>query len=131
MNPPSEHCRIEIKLPNDVRALGAVRGALEHTARHLGFPQDEEALLAASVESVLEAGMASLTEAQEILVNIHEHPGRLEIEVIRPAGRDAAWVALRNVPGVDRVEQETSAGQTRVKLLKRTPGDEHTPRAGQ
>lgn len=131
MNPPSEHCRIEISIPNDPRAIGAVRGALEHTARHLGFSSEDEAQLASSLEKVLLAGMAALPEDAQVHVHIQEHPGRIEIEIIRPAGRDPAWVALRTVPGVDRVEQETSAGQTRVKLLKRAPGETHSPHAGE
>lgn len=119
--PPTEHCRVELKLPNDPRALGAVRGALQHTARHLGFaPNEEEQLLALS-DQLLRPSLDSLPPGETISVLIQEHPNRVEIELVRPARNVRKWVPSNTLPGIDQIEEETAAGQTRLKLVKLLP----------
>lgn len=118
----TEHCRVELRIPNDPRALGAVRGALQHTARHLGLPSNEEEELIASLDRLLRSALASLSESQEILVHLQEHPDRIEIEIVRPGGGPTEWDGLRQLPGVDQLESNTVGGETRLKLVKRLPG---------
>jgi hypothetical protein len=129
MNPPSEHCTVELKIPNDPRALGALRGALEHTTRHLGVPQSEGEQLVASIEGIVRGGMAAIGPEQQILVRIQEHPSRIEIEILRPGGNGTEWARLKDLPGIDRVEQEISAGETRIKLVKHLPAENIAPHA--
>jgi hypothetical protein len=129
MNPPAEHCDVEIRIPNDLRALGAARGALEHTARHLGLPQDEGEQLADSLDHILRSGLAAMAPDEDLLVRIQEHPGHISIEIVRPGGSGAEWAALRNLPGIDQIEEETSAAGTRLKLHKRVPGPGHSPQS--
>jgi anti-sigma regulatory factor (Ser/Thr protein kinase) len=124
---PTEHCRVELKIPNDPRALGAVRGALQHTARHLGLPSSEEEELIAATDRLLRSAFASLSQSQEILVHMQEHPDRIEIEIVRPANGPNEWDNLRQLPGVDQVESKTAGGETHLKLVKRLPGTGNTP----
>lgn len=125
---PTEHCSVELRIPNDPRALGAVRGALQHTARHLGLPSTEEEKLIASLDRLLRSAFASPSQVQEILVHIQEHPDRIEIELVRPANGSNEWDGLGQLPGVDQMESNVAGGQTRLKLLKRLPGaGEHPP----
>jgi hypothetical protein len=118
---PSEHCRIELKIPNDPRAIGAVIGALQHTTRHLGFPPNEEEELIALSDRLLRAGFDSLPPSATISVLIQEHPNRVEIEFVRPAAGAGKWVPVKPVPGVDQVEEETTNGNIRLRLIKFLP----------
>ncbi|HEV2387341.1 MAG TPA: hypothetical protein VGS20_08805 [Candidatus Acidoferrales bacterium] len=126
----AEHCRIEIKMPNDPRAIGAVRGALEHTARHLGLSTPEEEALADAAEHLLSAALAALAAEAEITVTIQEHPNRIEIELVRPGGSAGEWAELRKLRGIDRLEEENDAGHTRLKLVKFLPGGAGPPAHG-
>lgn len=119
---PTEYSRIELKLPKDFRALGAVRGALQHTARHLGFPPDEEDQLLVAAEQLLHFAMESLDPDAVLHVGIQEHSDRIEIELRRPGGKQGEWAAVRKLAGIDELDQETSAGGTRLKLVKFLPG---------
>lgn len=125
--PPAEHCRVELKVPNDSRALGAVRGALQHTARHLGLPAREEEELIASSNQLLRSAFTALSNEQEVFVFIQEHPDRIEIEMVRPGGGTVEWDAAQKLPGIDQAEQETSASRTRLKLVKFLPSAAKKP----
>jgi hypothetical protein len=124
---PTEHCRVELKLPNDPRALGAVHGALQHTARHLGLPSAEEEQLIAGIDVLLCSALASLPDEQELVLLIHEHPNRIEIEMVRPGAGPAEWDSTRQLPGIDRIERESNADSTRLRLVKLLPGGKTTP----
>lgn len=113
-----EHCHIELKVPKDARAPGALRGALQHTARHLGLPAGEEEKLIAAADLLLRAAFPSLLEEQFVLVRIEQYPDRIEIELVRPGGSPAEWGAARSLPGIDRAETEAGAGETHLKLVK-------------
>lgn len=119
---PTEYCRTELKVPSDPRALGAVRGALQHTARHLGLASDQEDLLIAATDQLLRSALGSLGPEECFFVGIQEHADRIEIELRRPGGNAGEWAALRKLAGIDEVEQETEAGSTRLKLVKFLPG---------
>jgi hypothetical protein len=123
---PTEHCRIELKIPNDPRALGAVRGALQHTTRHLGFAPSEEEQLIALSDRLLGAAFASLPAGESISVLIQEHPNRVEIEMVRPAANAEKWVPAKTLPGIDHVEEEANNDHTRLKLVKFLPGAPET-----
>jgi hypothetical protein len=120
---PTEYTRTELKLPNDPRALGAVRGALQHTARHLGLPADEEDLLIEATIQLLRSALESLDPEEDIFVGIQEHSDRIEVELRQPRGSPGEWAALRNLAGIDEVEQRTTAGGTRLKLVKFLPSE--------
>jgi hypothetical protein len=124
---PTEYSRTELKVPNDCRAFGAVRGALEHTARHLGLSSEEEALLIAAADRLLSSAFASLDPEAQLFVGIQEHTDRIEIELRRPGGSAGEWAKFRKLAGIDEVEQETSADDTRLKLVKFLPGGVKTP----
>lgn len=114
---PTEYNRVELRLPNDSRSLGAVRGALQHAARHLGLPPDQEGLLVAATEQLLRSALESLKPEANLFVAVQEHPDRIEVELERPGGKSDAWTT-RKFPGIDAVEQETRAEATRLKLVK-------------
>lgn len=116
---PTEHCRVELKVPNDPRAFGAVRGALQHTARHLGFPPAEEEQLIALSGRLLHSAFDSLPVGQSISVLIQEFPNRVEVELLRPAA--GSWFTGKTLPGIDRIEEETADGHTRLRLVKFLP----------
>ena len=118
---PTEHCRVELKIPNDPRAIGAVRGALQHTTRHLGFSPNEEEELIALSDRLLRAAFDSLSPDETISVLIREHPNRLEIELVRPAAGAEKWVPAKTLPGIDHFEEETTNGNTRLRLIKFLP----------
>ncbi|MDE3138007.1 MAG: hypothetical protein KGL59_15605 [Acidobacteriota bacterium] len=124
---PTEHCRVELKIPNDPRAIGAVIGALQHTSRHLGFPPNEEEELIAFSDRLLRAGFDSLPANATISVLIQEHPNRIEIELVRPAAA-GKWVSVKPIPGIDQVEEETTNGNTRLRLIKFLPSPPDTSR---
>ncbi len=121
---PTEHCRVELRIPNDPRAIGAVIGALQHTTRHLGFPPNEEEALIALSDRLLRAGFDSLPASATISVLIQEHPNRLEIELVRPAA--GKWVPVKPLPGIDQIEEETTNGNTRLRLIKFLPSPPET-----
>jgi hypothetical protein len=123
---PTEHCRVELKIPNDPRAIGAVIGALQHTLRHLGFPPNEEEELIALSDRLLRAGFDSLSASATIAVLIQEHPNRIEIELVRPAAPEK-WVPVKPLPGIDQVEEETTNGHTRLRLIKFLPSPPEIP----
>ena len=123
---PTEYSRVELKVPNDSRALGAVRGAIQHTARHLGLSSEEEELLIAAAERLLRSALESLDPEGQLFVGIQEHTDRIEIELRQPGGNQGEWASLRKLAGIDEVEQETSAGATRLKLVKFLPGSVKT-----
>jgi len=118
---PTEHCRVALKIPNDPRALGAVRGALEHTARHLGLPSRQEEDLIALTDRLLRAAFDLLMPGQTISILIQEHPDRIEIELERPARAGEQWPANRTFPGVDAFEEQTAEGRNHLKLVKLLP----------
>lgn len=124
---PTEYTRVELRVPNDSRALGAVRGALQHTARHLGLSSEDEDLLIAAADRLLRSALVSLGPEAQVFVGIQEHVDRIEIELKQPGGNPGEWAMLRKLVGFDAVEQETSAGGTRLKLLKFLPGGVRTP----
>jgi hypothetical protein len=117
---PTEHCRVELKIPNDPRAIGAVIGALQHTARHLGFPPNEEEELIALSGRLLRAGFDSLSSDATISVLIQEHANRIEIEFVRPAAAEK-WVPVTPLPGIDQIEEEITNGNTHLRLIKFLP----------
>ncbi|HVB98295.1 MAG TPA: hypothetical protein VNJ12_03040 [Candidatus Dormibacteraeota bacterium] len=115
---PTEYCRTELNVPNDSRAVGAVRGALQHTARHLGLPSSEEDLLISSTEELLCSALDSLGPETGLFVVIQERADRIEIELRRPGGKAAAWPETKKLAGIDVVAQETGARDTSLKLVK-------------
>jgi hypothetical protein len=117
----SEYCRTEIKLPNDRRALGAVFGAIEHTAHHLSLSPADAQQLAAAAETLLTTVMAALAPEAELTFTIQEHPNRIELELIHAGAIAGEWAILRKLAGIDRFEEETDAGHTRLKLVKILP----------
>lgn len=119
---PTEHCQTELHVPNDARALGAVRGAIEHTSRHLGLPPEQEAALITSVEELVGEALGTLAADETVTVRISEHPNRIEIDLARPGAGHGEWAAARHLAGIDRVEQETGPVATRMKLVKLLPG---------
>jgi hypothetical protein len=122
---PTEHCRVELKIPNDPRAIGAVRGALQHTARHLGFPPNDEEELIALSDRLLRAGFDSLSASATISILIQEFPDRIEIELVRPAA--GKWVPVKPLAGIDHIEEETTNGKTRLRLIKFLPSPPQVP----
>ncbi len=114
----AEHCRVELKVPKDDRAPGALRGALQHSARHLGFPAGGEEKFIAAADRLLRAAFSSLPEEQVIVVRIEEYPDRIEVEMTRPGGTTPEWDAARSLPGIDRADEDASRGQTHLKLVK-------------
>ena len=123
---PTEYCRTELKVPNDPRALGAVRGAIEHTARHLGLSSAEEDLLISSTDQLLRSALASLGPEADIFVGIQERVDRIEIELRRPGGNSGAWPKGGKLAGIDALEHETRSGTTRLKLVKFIAGGAKT-----
>ncbi|HVB34395.1 MAG TPA: hypothetical protein VNJ52_08515 [Patescibacteria group bacterium] len=119
---PTEYCRTELKIPGDSRALGAVRGAIQHTARHLGLSSDQEDLLIAVTDQLLRSALDSLGPEEALFVGIQEHADHIEIELKRPGENAGEWAALRKLAGIDEVERETGADGTRLKLVKFLPG---------
>ncbi len=115
---PTEYCRTELKVPNDSRALGAIRGALEHTARHLGLAAAEEEILISSMEELLRSTLALQIPEAHLLVGIQERADRIEIELRWLGGNAVAWPTTGKLAGIDTVEQEPAAGATRLKLVK-------------
>lgn len=124
---PTEHCRVELKVPNDPRALGAVRGALQHTARHLGFSPHEEEELIALTDRLIRGAFASISADQSISILIQEHPDRVELEFVRPARGTEKWIATKTLPGIDEMKEETSNGLTHLKLVKFHSATPQTP----
>ena len=119
---PTEHCRVELKIPNDSRALGAVHGALQHTARHLGLPSGEEEKLITVVKRLLSSALTSISENKELVVLIQERPNRIEIVLAGPGNGPEDWNLKRPLPGIDQVEREVGSGRTYLKLVKLLPG---------
>jgi hypothetical protein len=119
---PTEHCQTELHVPNDARAVGAVRGAIEHTSRHLGLPPEQEAALIATIEELLGEALGTLAGEEAVAVRISEHPNRIEIDLERPGAGHGEWAAARKLAGIDRVEEETGAVATRLRLVKLLPG---------
>jgi hypothetical protein len=124
---PTEHCRVELKIPNDLRALGAVHGALQHTARHLGLPSNEEEQIIAVIDRLLRSTYSAPSKPQELAVMIQEFPDRFEIEIACSGAAPALWESTRQLPGIDKVEQEADGGQSRLKLVKRLSSGAKTP----
>ncbi len=102
--------------------MGAVRGAIEHTSRHLGLPPEEEAALVATTEGLLKEALATLAADETVTVRIGEHPNRIEIDLERPGAGHGEWASARKLAGIDRVEEQTGAVETRLKLVKFLPG---------
>lgn len=124
---PAEYSRIELRVPNDYRALGAVHGALQHTARHLGLSSDDEILLIAAADNLLRSALSALGPEAAIFVGIQERRDRIEIELKHPGGTLGEWAGVDKLAGIDEVEQEASADATRMRLVKFLPGSAKTP----
>lgn len=124
---PTEHCRVELKIPNDLRALGAIHGALQHTARHLGLPSNEEEQIIAVIDRLLRSAFSSPSEPQELAVMIQEYPDRFEVEIACSGTEPALWESTRQLPGIDKVEQTVDGGQSRLKLVKLISGGAKMP----
>lgn len=118
----AEYSRTEVKVPNDARALGAVRGALQHTARHLGLSAKEEDQLIAAADGLLSSALKSIGAEDAMYVGIQEHADRIEVELRGSASAPGTWAAASKLAGIDEVEQETSADGTRIMLVKYLPG---------
>lgn len=126
---PTEYSRTELKVPNDSRAIGAVRGALEHAARHLGFSAAEEGLLIAAADQLLRRALESMTPNADLFVGIQEWADRIEVEMIQPGGNAQDWAQGGSLTGIDEVEQKTGAGKAHLKLVKFLPGGSHPPQS--
>lgn len=124
---PTEHCRVELKIPKDSRALGAVRGALQHTARHLGLSSNDEERLVSVTKRLLRSAITSISEKQELIVLIQEHPNRVEIVLDCPGNGPDDWNSLQKLPGIDQLERDASGRRTYLKLVKLLPSAMGSP----
>jgi hypothetical protein len=114
--PAQDFCRIELALPSDLRALGVLRGALEHTAKHLGFPELDRQQLIENLDRVCRAALGFLPENAELVVLIQEHPDRLEVELEGPDPSEPKIV--RDAIFADVVETDHRSGHWHWKLVK-------------
>lgn len=111
-----EFCHIELELPPDMRALGALRGALEHTTAHLGFAPEDALRLSDDVTRICASAFEKLPEDQTLTVLIYEHPDRLEIEIRGP--QSSCPNATPQKLGFDLFEKQVAGGQWRWRLVK-------------
>jgi len=129
----SEHSRVELNVSNDPRLIRAVGGAVEHVAQRIGFNEGECRDLVAAAEQACRDTLQLLFANNATLgVTVEDFPDRVEITLLHQVerGRDAsarqgakATAADERrdqnlLSWVDRVEQHTSGGTSRMTLVR-------------
>lgn len=114
--PEQEFCHIELALPSDLRALGVLRGALEHTTDHLGFAQRDREQFVENLDRICRTALGFLPEDAELVVHIQEHPDRLEVELEGPDPSEPKIV--REAIAADVVQTDHTSGHWHWKLVK-------------
>jgi anti-sigma regulatory factor (Ser/Thr protein kinase) len=115
--------RIELKLPNDPRALSAVAGAVEHMAQRAGFLTPQQKELAVATEAACQAVFRRLHEPEAtLMVIVEEYADRVEVTLEHTGDAPSADGNCRDLLArMDRVDYRTANGLSRWTLIKYAP----------
>jgi anti-sigma regulatory factor (Ser/Thr protein kinase) len=120
MEPAPEHARVEMKLPDDSRALPALEAAIEFLARRVGIPGDRQKSFALAAAEACRAAFARAGDGA-LRVTIEEFEDRVEV-CLEQRGAGLAELAAKVSGALERsssVRGEKAEGVSRLVLVAR------------